>query len=117
MKKIALILIPLICLIGVVSCMDYFFFGMEHLPKGELMETVYSPEESYKINSYLTDGGATVANSVRCEVVDISTGESRNIYWQYRCKIAEIEWIDEKTVNINGKELNVLTDSYDWRDE
>ncbi|MBQ7897017.1 MAG: hypothetical protein IJ323_01195 [Clostridia bacterium] len=28
-----------------------------------------------------------------------------------------MEWIDETTISINGKELNVLTDSCDWRDE
>lgn len=110
-------LIGLMCFIVFISCMNYFFFSMYHLPEGELMDTVYSPDESYIINSYLTDGGATVASSVRCEVVTVSTGQRRNIYWQYRCKTSEIVWIDETTVSINGKELNVITDSYDWRKE
>lgn len=39
----------------------------------------------------------------------------KNIYWEYHCENAEIEWIDDTTVEINGKHLKVITDSYDWR--
>ena len=28
-----------------------------------------------------------------------------------------VEWVDEQTVIINGKELNVESDLYDWRKE
>ena len=99
----------------------YFVFhscsaDINNLPQGELIDTVYSPDETYAINTYLVNGGATVDFSVRCEVVEKSSDESRNIYWEYKCDTADIEWIDDTTVKINGKELNVLTDSYDWRD-
>ena len=89
--------------------------GMENLPEGELIETVYSPDETYKINSYLVSGNATTAFSVRCEVIEIATEKVRNIYWNYRCERAEIEWLDNINVRINGVDLNVQTDSYDWR--
>lgn len=92
-------------------------FGMKYLPEGEIIETVYSPDGTYKINSFLVSGNATVAFCVRCEVVENSSGEKRNIYWEYRCESADIVWIDNTTVEINGRRLNVLVDSYDWRAE
>ena len=88
---------------------------MNHLPQGERMDTIYSPDGVYKINSFLVSGNATVDFSVRCEVVEIASGQKRNIYWEYHCESAHIEWIDNVTVEINGKKLNVITDSYDWR--
>ena len=41
----------------------------------------------------------------------------RNIYWNYKCEKAEIEWDDEDTaiIVINGVELDVMEDKYDWR--
>ena len=89
--------------------------SMDNLPKGELIETVYSPDQTYKINAFLVNGGATVDFSVRCEVIQVPTREKRNIYWNYHCQEANIEWLDDTTVSINGKQLNVITDSYDWR--
>ena len=117
MKKFALVLIPLVLFICFIWCMDYFFFGMKYLPKGEFMETVYSPNENYKINSYLVNAGATVDFSVRCEVVNACTGEKRNLFWEYHCEKANIEWIDDDNVKINGKKLNIHSDTYDWRNK
>ena len=56
---------------GILVCMVLFAFsscsmiGMNNLPKGELMETVSSPNGQYEINSYLVSGNATVDFSVR----------------------------------------------------
>jgi hypothetical protein len=80
------------------------------------MESVSSPDGVYTINSFLVSGNATVDFCVRCEVVENSSGDKRNLYWEYRCESAQLKWIDNTTVEINGKQLNVLTDSYDWRD-
>lgn len=91
--------------------------GMDQLPNGEFMDTVYSPNGTYQINSYLVSGNATTDFSVRCEVVEISSGKKRNIYWEYHCETADIEWIDDTNVKINEKKLNVITDSYDWRND
>ena len=38
-----------------------------------------------------------------------------NIYWNYHEDHAEVEWIDDETVIINGIQLNVLTEIYDFR--
>ena len=91
--------------------------GMKNLPEGELINSVYSPDKSHVINAYLVNGGATVDFSVRCEVREVSSDDKRNIYWNYHCESAEVEWIDNETVSINSIILNIYKDSYDWREE
>ncbi|MBQ7504821.1 MAG: hypothetical protein IJT79_05835 [Ruminococcus sp.] len=90
--------------------------GMDNLPTGELIKTSNSPNKQYRIEVYLCCGNATTANSVRCAAVEINSQKSRNILWQYRQDDAEIEWLDDNNVKINGIKLNILTDSYDWRE-
>lgn len=99
----------LILIICFISC------TMNNLPEGKLLRTVDSPNGTYTVNAYLCSGNATTDFSIRGEVVINTTGEMRNIYWQYRCNDVEISWIDDSTVEINSVKLNVLTDSYDWR--
>ena len=108
MKKIAIYLVFLLC---------STVFSLCSLPEGEYLETVDSPNGEYQINSYLANGGATVDYAVRCEVVNVKTKEKRNLYWDYHCEEADIEWIDNDNVKINGKELNIHTDYYDWRED
>ena len=86
---------------------------MDHLPEGELSATYDSPSAKYAVNIYLCGGGATVDFSIRGELVE---GEGRkNIYWNYHEQEAVVEWLDEETVSINGRVLNVLEDVYDYR--
>ena len=114
MKKWIWVVLIVLCGLVLASCAA---FGMKHLPEGELLESVPSPDGAYQVNAYLVDGGATVDYSVRCEVVDAAASTKRNIYWNYHCEEAEIRWLDDVTVEINGVRLNVQTDSYDWRRE
>lgn len=41
--------------------------------------------------------------------------KSGNIYWNYKESSADIKWKDSITVVINGNELNVLHDTFDFR--
>ncbi len=107
---------------GILSIFIVFFIMlatscMSTLPQGEFMKTSVSPDGEYRVNAYLCNGGATVDYAVRCEAETVSTGEKRNIYWEYHCEEAKIAWVDERTVVINGIELDVVEDSYDWRME
>ena len=89
--------------------------GMKDLPEGDFIKSADSPDGTYRVNAYLCNGGATVDFAVRGEVENLSTGEKRNIYWCYHKYDAELEWIDDKNVVINGVKLDVTKDSYDWR--
>lgn len=91
-------------------------YGMDNLPTGELISSTTSPEKTYTVNAYCCSGNATTDFSVRCEVVNNTTKEKRNFYWMYHQSTVTPKWLNDKTIDINGIELNVKTDSYDWRD-
>ena len=118
-----IIAIALVISISAIIFMAIIVFGSDNivlvnplgLPHGEFMYEVESPNGEYTVNAYLCNGGATVAYAVRGEVVNNETGKKRNIYWDYKIKTAEIEWINNDVVSINGHVLNIHTDSYDYR--
>ncbi len=98
-----LVLLLLVCVIN------------KPLPEEKLIMSSLSPNGTYQVNAYLCDGGATVDQSIRAEVVTVSTGKARDIYWQYHAYDAEIHWISDEVVSVNGITLNVLEDRYDYR--
>lgn len=89
--------------------------GMASLPQGEQIGSWDSPQKTYTVTAYLCPGNATTDFSVRCEVITAGTGESRNLYWGYRQEKAQVQWKDDRTVEINGKILDAENGSYDWR--
>lgn len=91
------------------------FRGMDNLPKGEFLASYDSPSTDYSVNIYLCGGGATVDFSIRGELVENNNGSKKNIYWSYHEQEADVEWLDEETVVINDRTLNVLKDVYDFR--
>lgn len=94
------------------------FFSMSRLPKGDLISEVQSPNGTYTIKAYLTNGGATTSYSIRGELnFDNLNKKPMNIYWNYREDKVIIEWVDDDTVMINGYELDVLEDKFDYRRE
>ena len=74
-----------------------------------------SPDGKYTVLAYLNSGGATTDYAVLCSVRNNETEKEKNIYWNYPCTEVKIEWNDEDTVTINGVELNVTKDTYDYR--
>lgn len=107
-------------LVTVVFVLMLFLTGcysMDTLPDGEYLSAHLSPDECYTVNMYLCNGGATTDFSIRGELVDNATGAVQNIYWSYHERIAVVEWIDNDTVTINGRTLNVPDDTYDFRRE
>ncbi len=78
----------------------------------ELINKSDSPDSKYTVTAYLDNGGATTPYSVLCTVKNKKIGFQRKIYWEYRCDEAEIEWLDNTTVIINGIELDVKKDNY-----
>lgn len=94
----------------------YSFFDMQHLPIGELIKEVPSPNGDYTFKAYLTNGGATVDFAIRGEVVFKKQGNrDQTIYWNYHEDHADMKWMDNQTLNINGHILNVEKDQFDFR--
>lgn len=75
-----------------------------------------SPDGKYKLEAYRTEPGATVDFSIRVYIIN---GNRKSIiydaYHEYEVKIV---WIDNSTVSINEKTLDISCgEKYDWRTE
>ncbi|MDA7027445.1 DUF5412 domain-containing protein [Bacillus sp. CLL-7-23] len=119
-RKILFIVLAILLTVAVlISYIVYtHFYSMGHLPEGKWIQSSTSPNQQYKLNIYLVNkGGATVAYSIRGELLNVSSNKRKNIYWGYREQAANIIWKDNKHVSINNRVLDVRSDTYDWRRE
>lgn len=102
--------------LGLFLIVNHFFFNIERVPKGELLVEEVSPSGDYTVLTYVSNGHSTVAPAVRGEVIYHNKNDNkRNLYWAYRIEEGEIEWINDHIVSINGMELDVRKDTYDFR--
>lgn len=73
-----------------------------------------SPDGKYNLEAYRTEPGATVDFSIR--VYLITNDKKSIIYDAYHEYEAKIVWIDNTTVSINGKTLDISQgEKYNWR--
>lgn len=101
---------------GLAICCAALIYSMNYIPDSQYIGSSVSPMKTANINVYLVSP-ALSDDAVRCESEFIDYGQRRNIYYAYHWSDASVEWVDEKTVINNGKELNVESDLYDWRKE
>lgn len=85
---------------------------MLNLPIGDYVNSLNSPNGEYTLKAYRYSGGPTVDWSLRIEVINNSTSKKNNIYWKYHEKDADMKWLDNETVEINGIKLNIHKDYY-----
>ncbi len=90
---------------------DSVFYNIEDVPKGVLVAEYDSPTGEQKISCYKVE--TAIGNAVRCSLTD-DEGE-RNIYWNTETENAEIRWMNEKTVIINGMLIEIDSVVYDSR--
>jgi len=118
MKKLCVAALTALFLVAfLTSCgiTNFLFRDMSNLPEGEFISSHDSPSKVYTVNIYLCGGGATTDFSIRGELVCNDDESVKNIYWSYHEREAEVDWIDDETVTINAKTLNILDDVYDFR--
>ncbi|WP_180320081.1 DUF5412 family protein [Peribacillus loiseleuriae] len=72
----------------------------------ELFKTTHSPDNNYKIEFYLTNGGATTSFGVIGKL-DGPLWFEKTIYNDYRMDHANVEWINNHTVSINNHILDL----------
>ncbi|MGG2027223.1 DUF5412 family protein [Gottfriedia sp. S16(2024)] len=118
---IGLIIILLPVLIWISYHIYMTFFApptLSYIPKGKLIEQIKSPNQDYTLKAYVSSGGATTDYAIRGELIfnkkDI---KPKNIYWNYHEEKANIKWIKNNTVIINGHKLIVPNQTYDFRNE
>lgn len=112
------IVISLVIVSAIIAYGIYWaFYDLNRLPKGKFICQEHSPDGSYTIKAYVSEGWLS-APAVRGELnYNKRKKKAKNIYWNYREDNADIQWIDNVNVIINGHKLNVLHDIYDWRRE
>ena len=117
MKKTVFVIgIVLLIVITMLGYGVYWgFYDIQRLKGQELIQEVSSPNGTYTVTAYMNNGGATTDYAVLCSVKSNDQNKEKNIYWQYHCEDASIVWLDDYTVQINGVELNVKKDTYDYR--
>lgn len=91
------------------------FHNIQRIKWQEILAETTSPDGRYTVTAYLTNGGATTAFCVLAGVEDHIRRRERKFYWQYRCEEAEMEWISDYVLRINGVTLDVGKDTFDWR--
>ena len=119
LKKIVKIsLIISFLFIGFVGYGIYWaFFDMNRLPTGEYLTEETSPDGTYTLKAYVSVKSLS-SDAVRGELVfNKRNGKTKNIYWNYRESTAKIEWLDNKTVVINGHTLEVPNEKFDFRNQ
>lgn len=82
----------------------------------DLLQTVESPNGEYIVNTYQKNCHATTDFSVIGELCN-KNNKCKKIYNCYHEKDSFVYWIDNETVFINNKKLNIYDDKYDWRDD
>jgi hypothetical protein len=96
----------------------WMFFDMDRLPAGEYLTEETSPDGTYTLKAYVTNGGATTPYAIRGELVfNEKENKSKTVYWDAREETASISWTDPDTVVINGHTLNVPHDRFDYRNQ
>lgn len=116
-KKIAISVVLIAIVAVVLICIYHFFFSTAAI-KGEKFVGEYpSPNSTYTVEIYQNNVGATTDYAVLGVLRKKSDSSyARNIYWEHHTDSAEVKWLDDDTVIINGRKIpNVLKDKYDFR--
>ena len=121
MKKrkqyIIICVIIAIVVIGIVYSIKWSFSDIQRINGQEYITESTSPDGKYTVTTYLNNGGATTDYAVLATLKNNKNGKTKNIYWQYHCEEADIEWLSDDTIKINEVELNVKNEIYDYRKE
>lgn len=117
-KSILIIFLSITILIGVIIYGIYWaFYDIQRIVGQKYITELTSPNGEYTVTAYLNDGGATTGYAVLGELKNNNSGKTKNIYWKYNCENAEISWINNETIKINGIQLNIKNEIYDFRRE
>lgn len=116
-KKHLMIIFIIIAIMigGIAYAINWSFFNIQRINGQEYLTESTSPNGTYTVTAYLNNGEATTGYAVLGTLKNNKTGKNKNIYWQYRCEKAEMEWLNDETIKINGIELNVKNEIYDYR--
>lgn len=103
----------------IATAADDFKNDIDELPQGEFMYSLMSPDGQNTLSLYrVTISG--VGSAIRGEVAELLPSgeiEKRNVYWQTNTSSAVSAWVDETSVVINDKVVNLNGEPYDSRNQ
>lgn len=115
-KNLIIISIIIVTMVGAIAyAINWAFFDIQRIDGQKYITESNSTNKTYTVTAYLNNSGATTDYAVLCTLKNNNNGKTKNIYWQYRCEKADMEWLNDETIKINGKELNVKNEIYDYR--
>lgn len=106
------VLVIVALLIGVLILFNSIFS-----PGKELISTTESIDGRYKVEAYRINGGATTDYAVRCYLKGDKILGKKLIYNDYHVDSASLIWIDNDTIWINGHEIDLPDEKYDFRED
>lgn len=115
-KQIIVLVVVFAIFITMCGCVDLSpNIGLSSDVPETYLLTSQSPDGKYILEAYKTEPDATVDFSIKVYIKNEDERELiYNSYHEYR---AEIFWISNCEVVINGKTLNMAEgDTYDWRE-
>lgn len=115
-RSIIIICTIIAIMVGAAAyAINWAFFDIQRINGQKYLDESTSPNGTYTVTAYLNDGGATTGFAVLGTLKNNKSGKIKNIYWQYRCGKADMEWLNNERIKINGVELNVKNEIYDYR--
>lgn len=115
-KKYSIIFLLIAAILaGIFYAIYWAFFDIQRINGQAYLTQSTSPNGTYTATSYLNNGGATTGYAVLITVKNNKNGKSKNIYWKYPCEKSEMKWLSDEIIKINGLELNVKNEIYDYR--
>lgn len=108
---VALVLCCLIVMTSLSACIDeaigsiVFLSMMAACASEELIETSESPDGTYTLEAYLTNGGASTDFGIK--VYQRTDNGSELVYYHYHRSEVTIEWQSDSVVVINGTPLDL----------
>lgn len=117
-KKILFCIVAAACSLVVAASVvlfayDNFFFDIKQLPKGEHIVSVTTPGDHFTIAMYKVQN--SMGTAVRGELLDNKTKTTKNVYWETATDKAEVFWLNETMVSVNGNVVDVTADTFDSR--
>ncbi|WP_226035273.1 DUF5412 family protein [Aquibacillus saliphilus] len=89
------------------------YFNLDYLPAGELNASFASLDSRYEIETYHFNG--IYGMNSKAVLVELETGDSKTIYFNWYDYDPMVEWVNKDTVKIGRETLNIHDGSYDYR--
>ena len=113
-RIVYLFIIIIVVIVGVYLTQIYWISKSQNNSNETYLLTSESPDEEYLLKAYKTEPGATVDFSIKVYLVENKT--RKLIYNAYHESYANIVWVNNDIVSINGIALDLSKEeTYDWR--